>query len=84
MSADYVIPEPTQEELDELAANIATLDPNGEGITMNKLRAFYPRLGWGHIQKRLEALKTAGRASSKLRSTGQKVRYEFWKLEDVE
>lgn len=76
--ADYVIPTPTQEELDLLASQLVMIDPNGEGVTMDKLRVFYPKLGWGHIQARLNALKEAGRVTRKLRSTGGAVPFEFW------
>lgn len=77
---EYTIPEPTQEEVDQIAAQLAMIDPERKGVTMNKLRVFYPKLGWGHILARLAALKAAGRATSKLRAEGGPVQFEFWTL----
>jgi hypothetical protein len=75
---EYVLPEPTTAELDLLVQQLAMIDPNGEGVPMSRLRVFYPKLGWGHLQKRLEALQAAGRITRATRSTGGPVPFEFW------
>lgn len=77
---EYVIPEPTTAEIDDLAAKLAVVDPDGGGIPMNRLRVFYPKLGWGFLQKRLEALRAQGRVTSDLRNTGGAVSFEYWTL----
>lgn len=77
---EFTIPDPTQEEVDQMAAHLAVLDPNREGVTMNRLRTFYPKLGWGHIMVRLAALKAAGRATVEKRSGGGPVQFEYWTL----
>jgi uncharacterized protein YqfA (UPF0365 family) len=81
---EYVIPEPTQAEVDQIASYINVLDTLGKGVTMSQLRTFYPTLGWGHIQKRLEALVASGRAKSELRlEKGAKVPFEYYSLVEV-
>lgn len=79
-TVEYTIPEPTQAEVDDIAAKIAVLDPDKAGITMNKLRVFYPKTGWGHILARLAALKAAGRVKSELRGGAGPVPFEYWTL----
>lgn len=79
---DYVIPEPAQADIEQLAMFLAMIDPERKGINMSQLRAFYPKLGWGHIQKRLEALQAAGRVKSAMR-TGGAVPLQYWTWEEV-
>lgn len=73
-----VLPEPTAAELDTLAAQLALLDPEKEGVTMNRLRAFYPTEGWDIIGKRLAALVAQNRARSWM--SGSPVPFQYFAL----
>lgn len=69
----------TQDELDTMHANLRQLDPNREGVTMDKLRPFYPAAPWNWIRPALMTLVDAGRATHKLRpAPNGKVSYEFF------
>lgn len=75
---DFVLPEPTQAELDQMATHLALLNADGQGVTINRFRPFYPKVGRGHLLLRLQRLQEAGRASSQLRTAGGPVPFEFW------
>ncbi|MBK8027971.1 MAG: hypothetical protein IPK17_00350 [Chloroflexi bacterium] len=75
---DYTLPEPTQAELDQVYAQLVLLNADGQGVTINRFRPFYPKLGRGHLLLRLQRLQEAGRASSQLRTAGGPVPFEFW------
>ncbi len=75
---DYVLPEPTAEELDQMHAHLTLLNASGQGVTLNRFRTFYPKVGRGHLLLRLQRLQEAGRASSQLRTAGGPVPFEFW------
>jgi hypothetical protein len=75
---EYVIPEPTTAELETLVSQLSMLDPNHEGVNMSQLRVFYPKIGWGHIQKRLEALAASGRVVRSQRNKGGSVLFDYW------
>lgn len=77
---EYTIPEPTTAEVNDLAAKIAALDPDGKGVEMRQLRVFYPRIGWGHLMVRLAALKAAGRAKQEMRRGNGPLPVEYWTL----
>lgn len=79
MSENRVYPDWDPEAQGTLHAQLQMLDPSQEGVTMNKLRVFYPKMGWNDIMKGLENLKEAGRVTNKLRTpTGSKVAFEYW------
>jgi hypothetical protein len=79
-----VYPDWTSDELDTLAQQIQMLDPDKEGIPMNRLRVFYPKLGWNDIQKGLSQLEAAGRLSSRMVKTpGAKVQFQHWTWQEV-
>lgn len=69
---------PTTAEIDTLASQLAVLDPNREGIDVTKFRAFYPKLGFGHIERRLAALEAAGRVSRDYRANAGGIMIEYW------
>lgn len=75
---DYTLPEPTQEELDQTHSYLVLLNADGQGVTINRFRPFYPKVGRGHLLLRLQRLQEAGRAESRLRTAGGPVPFEFW------
>jgi hypothetical protein len=74
----YSPPVPTTAEVDAIAAQLAMLDPNREGIDVTKFRAFYPKLGYGHIERRLAALEAAGRVRRSVRANAGGIMIEYW------
>lgn len=79
MPDETPVAEFTAEQQDAMYSALKTLDPEKSGLTMNKLRPFYPNQGWGEIRGTLMALKEAGRVTYKLRKPpGAKVAYEFF------
>lgn len=77
---EYTIPTPTTAEVNQLAVHMAALDPDNKGLEMRQLRAFYPKLGWGHLLARLAQLRASGRATSKLVGGSGPVPVEIWTL----
>lgn len=75
---DYVLPEPSEGELDQMAQYLALLNSDGNGATLNQFRVFYRKVGRGHLLKRLQTLEAQGRARSELRTVGGPVPFEFW------
>lgn len=55
----------TQEAQDALASQFDLLDAQGQGVTVEKLRAFYPFMGWNDLQKGLDALVASGKLTEK-------------------
>lgn len=76
----YTPPTPTTAEIDTIASQLGMLDPNREGIDVTKFRAFYPKLGFGHIERRLAALEAAGRVQRSVRANAGGVLIEYWTL----
>jgi hypothetical protein len=77
-SVEYVLPEPTSSELSTLQGQLLALDPDNAGIAMSQLRVFYPKLGWGHMQKRMEALVASGFLRSEIRPNGSGVGIQYY------
>lgn len=71
------LPAPAQEELNTLVSQITMLDPNGNGITANQLRVFYPREGWKTIYHRLYSLVDAGTLARRLRGSPVPLEYFY-------
>jgi hypothetical protein len=63
---EYVIPEPSQSEVTAIATHVGLIDALDQGVGMDALRVFYPKLGWGKIQKRLEAAISQGLLTSQV------------------
>lgn len=66
----------SQEELDAMHQRLQQLDPSQDGVTLDKLRTFYPKTPWGEIIVTLRGLREAGRAKSKM--AGKPVQFENW------
>ena len=71
-------PAPTAAEIDLLASQLAMLDPDRNGVDVTKFRAFYPKLGFGHIERRLAALEAAGRVRREYRANNGGIMIEYW------
>lgn len=70
-----IVPEATQGELDTLHTQLTMLNTAGQGVSIDKLRVFYPGVGWGVIVKRIAALEQAGRVTKAARG---KMGIEFY------
>lgn len=75
---DFVLLEPTESELNAMHTHLSALNADSQGVTLNRFRAFYPKIGRGHLLNRLLKLKEQGRARSELRSSGAGVQFEYW------
>lgn len=75
---DYVLPQPTDAEIEHMATTLSLLDANGEGVTIDRFRAVYPKVPRSYLIERLKALQAQGRATSQLRTAGGPVPFEFW------
>ncbi len=67
---------PSAEDKNLMHAHLQTLDPEGKGVTLDKLRTFYPKTGWSPILVTLRALVSEGRARTAMR--GQPVAFEYF------
>lgn len=70
----------TAEEKDAMHENLKALDRAQEGVTLNKLRVFYPRTPWGEIIVTLRDLQADGRAKAEVKplKTGSAQSFEHW------
>lgn len=69
------------EELSKAYNALKSLDPEGAGLTMDKLRPMMPGVNWNKLRGILMALvnEETPRAAYKLRKpAGAKVQYEFF------
>lgn len=53
------VTDPSQEAV-TLHGQFRALDPNGAGVGLDKIRPFYPRVGWHTILSRVAELEAAG------------------------
>lgn len=79
---EYTIPEPTQSEVDDLAAKLAVIDTKKAGVTIDQIAPLYKGTGRAHILARLATLEKAGRAKSELRSGSGPVAFQYWTLSE--
>lgn len=79
MSADYTFVPAEQSELDSLHQFMKVMDPGQEGLTLDRFRAIYPKMGWHDLLGRLNQLKEAGKATRKVRTpAGAKQGFDYW------
>lgn len=78
MEGQSIIPAATEEEKNVLHERLKALDPQQQGVTLNKLRVFYPRLGWGHILAAVRGLQADGRVKTALRGSPVQFEYITW------
>jgi hypothetical protein len=77
---DGVYEPASQEEKDAMYNHLQVLDAAQEGVTLDKLRVFYPKVGWGSIITTLRNLRDDGRAKAQVKplKTGGTGQFEHW------
>lgn len=73
-------PTPTTAEVEAVASQLSLLDPQREGLDVTKLRAFYPKVSYAHLENRLAALEASGRVKRSYRANAGGVLIEYWTL----
>ena len=79
MEHEYTISPATAEEKDLLYSRLQALDPEQKGVTLDKLRVFYPKTGWGVILVTLAGLEEDGRVASRAQGSPVPFQHYTWR-----
>lgn len=66
------------EEQNLLHQRLQVLDPDQNGVTLDKLRVFYPKAAWSPIIEALRALQAEGRLNTAMRGAPVQFEYYIW------